>query len=432
MLMQVAVEDLGHLSHRMKVTLPAAEVDQEVESRLKKFAKTAKLKGFRPGKVPLSVLKKQYGDSIRYEAISELIQNTFYKALEQQHFNMVGSPSIHPTQMSEGQPLEYEATFEVYPKIELKDLSGVKVEKLKAEITEADIDKVLEKLRHQYAEWIEVERPAKLDDRVIIDFEGTMNDETFQGGSAKDAALILGSKSMIAGFEEGLVGAKVGSPVELNLQFPAEYPHKDLAGKPVKFKVTVRKVTEAKLPELNDKFAKDLDVKEGVTALREEVRKSMQRELTRGVKESIKQQVLNELLKLNTIEIPSALINAEVEQMQQQLKNQLGMQGRKLPDMPKENFMPQAKQRVTLGLLLAEFIKQQQLKADPNRVRKVIEEVVSAYDNPEQIKMHYYQNKNYLSQVEALVLEEQAVEKLLENAQVEEKTVSYDEVLKKA
>lgn len=428
--MQVAVEDLGHLAHRMKITLPAAEVDQEVESRLKKFAKTAKLKGFRPGKIPLSVIKKQYGDSIRYEALNELIQNTFYKALEQQHLNLAGSPSIQPKQMAEGQPLEYEATFEVYPKIELKDLSGIKIDKLKAEITEADVDKVLEKLRRQYAEWIEVERPAQLDDRVMIDFEGTLNGEAFQGGSAKDVALVLGSKSMIPGFEEGLIGAKVGDAVESNLQFPAEYPHKDLAGKPVKFKVTVRKITEAKLPDLNDKFAKDLDVKDGVTALREEVRKSMQRELKRGIKEHVKQQVLNQLLKLNLIEVPNALINAEIEQMQQQLKKQMGMQGRQLPDMPKENFIPQAKQRVTLGLLLAEFIKQRELKADPNRMRSVIEEVASAYDNPEQIVSYYYQNKAYLSQVEALVLEEQAVEELLENAQVEEKTVAYDEVLK--
>jgi trigger factor len=244
---------------------------------------------------------------------------------------------------------------------------------------------------------------------------------------------VLGSKGMIPGFEEGLVGANVNDSVELNLEFPKEYPQKDLAGKPVKFIVKIIKIMEPRLPALDDAFAEKLDVKGGIEVLRAEVQKSMQRELERNIKEEVKRQVLQHLIKHNPIDVPNALINAEIDQMQQQLKQRFAMQAgkdMKFPDLPREQFFEQAKERVIIGLLLAEFVKIQQIKADHSRVRAIIAEIASSYDNPEQIINYYFQNKSSLAQIETLVLEEQAIEKLLEAAQVEEKIVTYDEVVR--
>lgn len=429
--MQIAVENLGQLQRRMTITIPASEIEQQIETRLKQKAPSIKIKGFRPGKVPMDVIRRNFGDAVRQEVIGDLIRSSFYEAISQEKLDVAGAPQINPKSMSVGEPLEYEAVFEIYPKIELKDLSGVVIEKLLANVSDDDLAKVLEKLRNQYADWVEVDRPAQNGDRVMIDFEGTINGEKFEGGAANNIAVVLGSKSMIAGFEEGLLGAKAGESRDINVTFPSDYQQKKLAGQPAKFAIKVNKVLEPKLPEINDDFAKKLDVKGGMDALRNEVMKSMERELERNKKEHVKKQVLMELLKRNPIEIPMALVDAEIEQMQQQLKQRFAMQTGQsnLPDLPKEHFVEQAKERVTLGLLLAEYIKNQQIKVDNSRVRAVLEEIASAYDNPEQVVNYYLQNKAAMAQIESMVMEEQAVEKLLETANVEEKNVSYDEIV---
>ena len=383
-----------------------------------------------PGKVPLNIVKLQYGDAIRQEVISEVIRSSFNEAVAEHHLNC-RLPQIEPKQLQPGVPLEYEATFEVYPEIHLVDLTGVKIEKLTGQVTEADIDKVIERLRKQNTIWNEVSRPSQTDDRLMIDFEGTMDGVAFAGGSAKDVALVLGSKGMIPGFEEGLLAKTAGEEVELNLEFPQSYPHQDVAGKPVKFKVKINKVTEPQLPTVDEKFAKSLDMAD-MQELRQEVKKSMERELERAEKEHVKQQVLDCLLEKNPIEIPHTLVDAEILQMQQQFVQR--MTGKpvppgKMPNLPKEHFEEQAQKRVKLGLLLAEYINDQKLKADPERVQSVVQEVASAYDNPAQVVTYYYQNKAQLAQIESLVLEDEAVEKLLENAQVEQKTANYDEIV---
>lgn len=429
--MQVVVETLKNLERRIKVTVPAEQVDNEVGSRLLERKKTIKLKGFRPGKVPLDLIKQQYGDSIRQEVIGEVIRSSFNEAVAEQNLKPAGYPQIEPKVIETGVPLEYEATFEVYPQISLVDLTGVKLEKRTGQVTEADVDKVLEKLRKQNVIWNEAPRQSRTDDRLLIDFEGMMDGVAFPGGSAKDAAMVLGAKGMIPGFEEGLIAKTAGEEVELNLVFPEDYPHKDVAGKPVSFKVKINKVMEPQLPELDDKFAKNLDVA-NLQELRQEVRKSMERELERAQKEHLKQQVLDHLLERNPIEIPNALIDAEILQMQQQFMQRVTgkpVARDKIPNLPREHFEEQAKKRVRLGLLLAEYINEKKLKPEPERVQKLVEEVASAYDNPAQIAAYYYQNKAQLAQIESLVLEELAVEKLLETAQVEEKSAKYDEIV---
>lgn len=428
--MQVAVESISGLERRLKVTVPADQVDQEVLTRLKQQTSKVKLKGFRPGKAPLEVVKMQYGDSIRQEVVNDLIRSTFYEAVTQEHLNPAGLPRIEPKQIKPGLPLEYEAVFEIYPVIEFHDIQGAVIEKLQAQISDADLDKVLQKLREQHVAWTEVTRPAQLGDRVVIDFEGTLAGVPFEGGSAKHVALVLGDNKMIPGFEEGLIGVKPNDTLDLNLTFPEQYPHQELAGKLTQFKVTVHQVMEPKLPELDDKFAEQLNVKGGIEELRSEVRKSMNKELERNTKENLKRQVLKELLKRNSIEVPATLVAAEIGQMQQQIKQRLGIrEGQKAPELPQEHFKEQATERVTLGLLLADYINSQQLKVDSARVRSLVEEIASSYDDSAQVINYYYQNKSVLAQIESLVLEELAIEKLLESAAISEKLVSYEEVV---
>lgn len=430
--MQVAVETLSGLSRKIKVTVPADQIDNEVMTRLKQQANRVKLKGFRPGKVPFHIVEQQFGDAVRQEVVGDIIRSSFYEAVNQEKLVPAGFPNIQPKAMQPGKPLEYEAVFEIYPEIKFNDLKAIKIEKLTAEVTEQDIDKVLEKLQRQQAQWQEVSRPAQLEDRIIIDFTGSINGEKFAGGAAKEVPLILGSKSMIPGFEDQLIACKAGQELEIKVEFPKEYPHKELADKPAVFAIKVHKVEAAKLPELNDEFARNLDVTDGgINALRKEVRVNMEKELERAAKELVKRQMFKQLIEANPIEVPAALVDREIQAMQQQFKQQMSMQtGKKnLPDMPKEAFAEEAKRRVALGLLMSECIKQHDLKADPDRVRSIIDEMSANYDHPEQVIAYYYQNQEHLAQIESLVLEEQAVAKLLEQVQVEEKSTTYDEIV---
>lgn len=429
--MQVNIESLSPLERRMTVSVPADQVEQEIQIRLKKQAQNAKIKGFRQGKVPLEMIKLHYGAAIRQQVIGDLIQSSFQQAANDHQLEIAGAPHIKPIQLEAGKALEYEATFEVFEKIKFNGLKGVKIEKPTAAVTEADLEKVLDKMRRQAVEWIEVDRAAQLEDRLMIDIVGTIDGVEFPGGTANDVAVVLGSKSMIVGFEEGLVGAKLNDKLELDLKFPEEYPQKDLAGKPVHFAVKVRKMMEPKLPILDDAFAKNLDVTD-LAALRTEVRSSMERELERNVKEQLKRQVLTELCKLNPITVPQSLVDAEIEQMQQQLQQRFQRQtgNKQSLNLPKEHFAEQAKERVLLGLLLNDFIKQQQIAVDNDRVNAIVKEVASGYEQPDQIVNHYYQNRQLLMQIESMVLEEQAVEKLLEDADIEEKKVNYEDIVK--
>ena len=430
--MQVSVETTSALERRMTVGVPVERVETEVNKRLQQTARRAKIPGFRPGKVPMSIIRQRYEDSARQEALGDLIQETFYEAVVQQKLNPAGAPSVEPKVFEKGQVLEYVATFEVFPEFQVAGFEGIAVERLQAEVGDADVDNMLEILRKQNTRFEAVERDARGDDQVNIDFVGKVDGEAFAGGSAKGTLLVLGSGRMIPGFEDGLLGAKAGEERVLNVTFPEDYQNLDLAGKAAEFAVTVNAVAEPKLPELNEEFFALFGVKEGgIDGFRAEVRKNMERELRQAIKTKVKNQVMEGLLATNPIEAPKALIGNEVNRLRVQAVQQFG--GNIKPEqLPAELFEEQAKRRVLLGLVVAEVVKQFEIKPDEERVRQLIEEMASAYQEPEQVVAWYYKNPQQLDEVRSVVLEEQVVDTVLQKANVTDKQVSYEDAVKPA
>jgi trigger factor len=430
--MQVSVETTSALERRMTVGVPAERIETEVNKRLQQTARRAKVPGFRPGKVPMSIIRQRYEDSARQEALGDLIQATFYEAVVQEKLNPAGAPSVEPKVFEKGQALEYVATFEVFPEFQVAGLESIAVERLQAEVTDADVDNMLDILRKQNTRFEAAERAAENGDQLNIDFVGKIDGEAFAGGSAKGTLLVLGSGRMIPGFEEGLVGAKAGEERVLNVTFPADYQNLDLAGKAAEFAVTVNAVAAPQLPELNEEFFALFGVKEGgVDGFRTEVRKNMERELRQAIKSKVKNQVMDGLLAANPIEAPKALIGNEVNRLRVQAVQQFG--GNINPQqLPAELFEEQAKRRVLLGLVVAEVVKQFELKPDEARVRELIEEMASAYQEPEQVVAWYYKNPQQLDEVRSVVLEEQVVDTVLQKANVTDKQVSYEDAVKPA
>ncbi|MWV12455.1 trigger factor [Pseudomonas sp. R-28-1W-6] len=430
--MQVSVESTSALERRMTIGVPAERVETEVTKRLQQTARRAKVAGFRPGKVPMSVIRQRYEDSARQEALGDLIQATFYEAIVEQKLNPAGAPAVEPKSFEKGKDLEYVAIFEVIPEIQVAGLEGIAIERLQAEVGEADVDNMLEILRKQNTRFEAAERAAENGDQLNIDFVGKVDGEVFVGGSAKGTQLVLGSGRMIPGFEEALVGVKAGEERVITPTFPADYQNLELAGKTAEFSVTVNSVSAPQLPELNDEFFAQFGVKEGgIDGFRAEVRKNMERELRQAIKSKVKNQVMEGLLAANPVEVPKALIGNEVNRLRVQAVQQFG--GNIKPDqLPAELFEEQAKRRVVLGLLVAEVVKQFELKPDDARVREVIEEMASAYQEPEQVLAWYYKNDQQLNEVRSVVLEEQVVDTVLQKAKVTDKAVSYEEAVKPA
>ena len=430
--MQVSVESTSALERRMTIGVPAERIETEVTKRLQQTARRAKVPGFRPGKVPMNVIRQRYEDAARQEALGDLIQATFYEAIVEQKLNPAGAPAVEPKVFEKGKDLEYVATFEVFPEIKLAGFDGIAIERLQADVTDADLDNMLEILRKQNTRFEAVERAAENGDQLNIDFVGKIDGEAFAGGSAKGTPLVLGSGRMIPGFEEALVGVKAGEERVINPTFPADYQNLDLAGKTAEFTVTVNSVSAPQLPELNDDFFALFGIKEGgLEGFRTEVRKNMERELRQAIKSKVKNQVMEGLLAANPVEVPKALIGNEVNRLRVQAVQQFG--GNIKPDqLPAELFEEQAKRRVVLGLIVAEVVKQGELKADEARVRELIEEMASAYQEPQQVVAWYYKNAQQLDEVRSVVLEEQVVDTVLQKANVTDKQVSYEEAVKPA
>ena len=429
--MQVSVETTEGLERRMSVEVPEDRIEKEVENRLQQLARTTRIKGFRPGKVPMRVVKQQYGKQVRQEVLGEVMQSSFYEAVTQEKLRPAGMPTLEPVSMEAGKALAFTATFEVFPELELAKLDGVALDKPVAEVSDADIDKMIETLRKQRAEWEDVDRGAEDEDRVVVDFKGTIDGEAFEGGEGKDVPVTLGGQRMIDGFEDGLKGAKAGDELTLDLTFPEDYAYTEVAGKPVQFAITVHKVQAAKLPEVDDEFAKGFGVGEGgVEKLREEIRQSMERELSQAVKAQRKQAVMDKLLELNKFEVPKALIEQEsqalMEQMRQQMHTPAGKSG---VDLDPAMFADQAGRRVTLGLLLAEVIQKNELKVDAEQLRKAVEEIAAGYERPEEVVNWYYGDRKRLSEIESVVLEDRVVDWVYEQAKVNEVKKDFDEVM---
>ena len=430
--MQVSVEATSALERRMTVGVPAARIESAVDKSLQQTARRAKVPGFRPGKVPMSVIRQRYEGAARQEALGDLIQETFYEAVAEQKLNPAGAPSIEPKVFEKGKDLEYVATFEVFPEIKLAGFEGIAVERPQAEVGDADVDTMLDVLRKQNTRFEAVERAAENGDQITIDFVGKIDGEAFAGGSAKGVPLVLGSGRMIPGFEDALVGVKAGEERVINPTFPEDYQNLDLAGQTAEFTVNVTAVAAPALPELNDAFFALFGVKEGgLEGFRAEVRKNMERELRQAIKTKVKNQVMEGLLETNPVEVPKALVADEVNRLRVQAVQQFG--GNIKPEnLPAELFEEQAKRRVVLGLIIAEVVKQNELKPDETRVRALIEEMASAYQEPEQVVAWYLKNEKQLNEVRSVVLEEQVVDTVLGKAKVTDKSVSYEEAVKPA
>ncbi len=416
----------------MTIGVPAERIETEVNKRLQQTARRAKVPGFRPGKVPMSVIRQRYEDSARQEALGDLIQATFYEAIVEQKLNPAGAPAVEPKVFEKGKDLEYVATFEVFPEFQVGGFDSIEVERQSAEVTDADLEKMLETLRKQNTRFEKVERAAQNEDQLNIDFLGKIDGEAFAGGSAKNTPLVLGSGRMIPGFEDGLVGAKAGEERVVAVTFPEDYQNLDLAGKAAEFTITVNSVSEPRLPELDDAFFALFGIKDGgLEGFRSEVRKNMQRELRQALKTKVKNQVMDGLLASNPIEVPKALVESEVNRLRVQAVQQFG--GNIKPEqLPAELFEEQARRRVALGLIISELVKQFELKPDEARVRELIEEMASAYQEPEQVVAWYLKNEQQLGEVRSVVLEEQVVDTVLQKAKVTDKQVSYDDAVKPA
>ncbi|MDH5446297.1 MAG: trigger factor [Gammaproteobacteria bacterium] len=430
--MQVSVESAGGLQRKLTIAVPEDTIEQAVQTRLQNLTRTAKIKGFRAGKVPLKVVKQHYGTQVRQEVVGEVIQSSFYEAVSQEKLRPASSPSIDAQKINDGEGLEYTATFEVYPEIELADISGAKIEKLIADISDADLDEMIDTIRKQQVQWDVVDKNAESGDQVVIDFKGKIDGEEFAGGSGENMTVEIGAGRMIKGFEDGLLGLKVDDEKTLDLAFPEEYHAKEIAGKDVQFDIKVKEVKASSLPPVDEEFAKKLGVADGnIEKMREDVKGNMQRELDARLQNSVKQAVMDQLLELNKIDIPSSLIEQESEVLLRQMQNNLMQQGMQQNQLAMEPsmFKDQAERRVALGLIMSEIVKQQNMKADADKVRAFIDEMASSYEKPDEVVKWYYNDKQRMAEVESMVIEQQIVDWVLEQAKVEDKTETFNKIM---
>lgn len=429
--MQVSVETTQGLERRITISIPAEKIDSEVKKQINQQARTARMDGFRPGKVPLKLVEKRFGPSIRQDVVMEQMQRHYIEALVQEKINPTDAPRFEPKTDEPGKDFEFVAVIEVYPEIELKGLEDIEVKQPEATVEAADVDEMLETLRKQHAGWKAVKRGAKNGDRVVMDFTGRVNGEAFEGGKAEDFSLEMGAGRMIPGFEDGIKGLKAGEEKTIEVTFPEAYHAEDLKGQPAEFDIVVKTVEAPDLPKLDDEFANQFGIAEGgLEGLKAEVQKNMMRELENAIKNKVKQQVLDGLVAANSeIEIPSAMKRQEIQVLRQQAQQRFGGNAQNMPELPAELFEEQAIERVKVGLLLGEVIRVNELKVEDERVNALIESVASAYEDPAQVVEHYKSNEELMQQVRNVALEEQAVEFILGKAKVTKETVAFNDVM---
>lgn len=432
--MQVSVEATQGLGRKMTIAVPSEEVDSAVNTRLQEAARNVKLNGFRQGKVPFKVIKSKFGAGVRQEVVGELMNQSFYDAVNQESLKPAGQPSIDPKNLNEGEDLEFVATFQVYPEIVLPDFSKVEVERLGAEILDADVDEMIETLRKQRQTWETTDRAAANKDMINMDFVGRLDGEEFEGGSASNSNLVLGSERMIPGFESGIEGKSAGDVFTLDLKFPENYHNKGFADKEVAFEITLNTISEQVLPTIDEEFYKSFGIEEGGNeAFREEVTNNMRRELKAASRNKLKTKVTDSLVKAVDAEIPDALVAGEIDQLRRQALRQFQFSGGQNIDaniLPDELFKEEAGRRVLLGLVLGEVIKRQELQADPDKVKEAIEELAATYESPEEVTNWYYGNEDQLAGIESSVLEDQVFDYIVEESAVTDLQVSYQELIK--
>jgi trigger factor len=427
--MQVSVESIGKLERRMQVQVPAERVNQEIAARLKNLSRTARLKGFRPGKAPLKVIRQQFGTQVHREVIGELLQSSYAEAVTQKQLSPAGSPRIEPQSMDEGQDLKYVATFEVFPEVVLQPIETLQVDRLTAEVTESDVDAMIERLRKQQMKYVAVSRPAAIGDKVTIDFEGTIDGVAFAGGKGQNIGIVLGEGRMLPQLEQGLIGATVNEKRDISVNFPADYRATELAGKLAIFATEVKAIEEPLLPAVDEEFCTAFGVTEGgVAKLREDVAANMRRELDQALRNRNKAAVMENLYAANPTDVPNVLIEGQIRDMQVEAMRRSGA---KDPSQapPREPLLEPARRRVTLGLLLNDVIRRENLVVDRTRVNERLDEMVSAYGDAAAMKRAYLQNADAMRQVESLALEDQAVDWILAHAKVREVVSTFKELM---
>jgi trigger factor len=427
--MQVSVETTGALERRMEVSVPRARIEQAIDERLKSVSRTAKLKGFRPGKVPLKVVRQQFGAQVRQEVLSDLMKSSFAEAVTQEKLNPAAGPRIEPLAVGPDEDLRYRAIFEVLPEIEIKDAEGIAVVRPVAEVAEADVDAMVANLREQRPRFEVVDRAAGEGDRVIMDFEGLVDGVAFEGSKGRDVTVLLGGGRMLKEFEAGVTGMKAGEQRTVEVPYPSDYHNPALAGRTAVFEVHMKKVEEKRLPDLDEEFCREYGVHEGgIEQLRREVRENMERELADNVRARLKQQLLDGLLKSNPVEVPQSFVDGQVREMQIEAARRMGAtDASQLP--PPDAFLEPARRRVALGLLVGELIRSRGIQIDRERVEARLADIASGYPDPEAVIKAYRQNADALRQVENIVLEDQAVDLLLEGAKVTDRAATFKEVM---
>ncbi|WP_373777267.1 trigger factor [Glaesserella sp.] len=427
--MSFSIETLEGLQRRVTITVATDKIEAAYKEQLKGYAKNARVDGFRKGKVPHSIIEQRFGFNARQDALSEEMQRAFFDVVIAEKINLAGRPTFTPNNYQPGQEFSFAVAFEVFPEVKLQGLENIEVEKPVVEITDADLDKMVDVLRKQQATWTESQDAAKADDRVTIDFVGSVDGEEFEGGKASDFVLAMGQGRMIPGFEDGIVGHKAGEQFDINVTFPEEYHAENLKGKAAKFAITLKKVENMVLPELTEEFVKKFGSAKTVEELRAEIKKNMQRELKNAVTARIKNQVINGLLANNNIDVPTAAVAEEVEVLRQQAVQRFGGKPEMAAQLPAELFEADAKRRVQIGLLLSSIISNNELKVDEARVKETIAELASAYEQPTEVIEYYAKNPRLTDNIRNVVLEEQAVEAVLAQAKVSEKASSFDEMM---
>ena len=427
--MQVSVETTSALERRMEVSVPRERIEQAIDERLKRVGRTVKLKGFRPGKVPPKVVKQQFGAQVRQEVLSDLMQSSFAEAVTQEKLNPAAGPRIEPLSVGPDEDLKYRATFEIFPQIELQGVEGIAVTRPAAEVTEADVDAMVQNLREQRPKFDPVDRACREGDRVTMDFEGQIDGAAFEGSKGEDVAVLLGGGRMLKAFEAGITGLETGERKSIEVPYPADYHNTALAGKVASFDVHVKKVDEKRLPDLDDEFCREYGVVEGgIEQLRSEVADNMRRELGENVRARLKQQLLDALLAANPTEVPKSLVDAQVREMQIEAARRMGAKdASQVP--PPDPFVETARRRVALGLLVGELIKSRGLKIDRARVDTRLADLASSYPDPDAIIKAYRQNADALRQVENMVIEDQVVDLLLEHAKVTDQAATFKDVM---
>ena len=428
--MQASVETTQGLGRRVTITVSKDVIETAVKKELVNAAKNVRIDGFRKGKVPMNIIAQRYGASVRQDVLGDLMQRNFVETIIKEKINPAGAPNYVPGEYKIGEDFTFTAEFEVYPEVELQGLEAIEVEKPVVEVTDADVDAMLDTLRKQQATWKETDAAAAAEDRATIDFTGSVDGEEFEGGKASDFVLAMGQGRMIPGFEEGIVGHKAGETFTIDVNFPEDYHAENLKGKAAKFEIVLKKVEERELPEFTEEFIKRFGVADGsLEGLRAEVSKNMQRELKGAVRNRVKSQAIDGLVAANEIDVPAALVDGEIDVLKRQAAQRFGGNEKQALELPRELFEEQAKRRVVVGLLLGEVIRTNELKADEDRVKAMIEEMASAYEDPSEVIEFYSKNKELMDNMRNVALEEQAVEVILEKAKVTEKATSFQELM---